>query len=295
MILALVLAATGVHVSNQGCKLKPDEVQRIAQLELGRGPDKTMEVVLRCDGATFEVQIDDPVTGKTLSRRFPQREVPSRAGERFAALAIAELAEASWSELLLPAPTTVAVASNVDRQSAEAAVKTLPTRRVRVLALVVGRGWPNAGVLQLGGAVRGHVTLVGPFGLSIDLGAESGRRRVSGGSMSADAIGGGAHATLRAEVGPFQLLGGLGVRAFGQRLVGLPDAPTEFEGRTVSAFLAGPSALAELSVALGRVDLSLTVEPGVLPRGLVGSSDGSAVGGVFGWWLTGSIGLGWRW
>ncbi len=293
-LVAVLTGATPVSVSMSGCAFVAEEVRRITELELIRGPPRPLPVTLSCDARSLMVTVDDPVTGKTLSRSFPKSEVPERGGERYAAIAISELVEASWSELLLPSPE-LAPAAKVTSEERSAAVETLPTRRVRLSAMANGRGYFNSGVVQWGGGVRAAVQLLGPFEVVADVLAESGRTTVTGGSVSADDVAGGLFAALRLELGRVGLLGALGGRIAGARLVGFPDDTATFEGRTVTGLLLGPAALGEVSVSLGAVVLSLAVESGVLLRGMEGRSDGSRVTGLWGGWLAGTFGIGWRW
>lgn len=291
MIAALwvVLAATPVTVSVEGCSFSGDEVRRLAELELRRGPTRALPVSLRCDERAVLVTVEDPVTRKTLARSFPREEVPSGAPERFAALAIAELVEASWSELLLPARPAV---SAEDRT---AAVEALPTRRVRLLAFGAVQSLPVTGLTQGGGGVRAHVQLAGALGLAVDLMAESGSRTATAGRVSVDALSGAALATARLDVGRFGLLGGLGARGFGTRLVGLPSDGATVEGRTLTSFLGGPCVLLEGSVAWGHLELSVAVEGGWLTSTLEARFDGATVAQVRGPWVQANAGLGWRW
>lgn len=293
LLLVALLTATPVMLTVADCPLSPGEVKRIAELELDRGPETALPVSLRCTANDLTVTVDDPVTGKTLARRFPLRSMPARGAERYAAVAIAELVQASWSELLLPAPEVPR--APLSPTETRAAVETLPVQRVRLSALGLVRGWPTAGLVQFGAGLRGHVTIVGPVGMSAELCGESGRRTVAGGSVSADALGAAVFATLQGRPGPVLLLFGLGARGFGARLVGLPDDPMAIEGRTVSAFLLGPAAIAEVSIAFGRFEVNATLDGGVLPRGLEGRTDGATVAGLWGGWLGGTLGVGWRW
>lgn len=292
-LVVLVAGATPVSVTMNGCAFSADEVRRLTELELIRGPARPLPVSLSCDERSLVVTVDDPVTGKTLSRAFPRAEVPTRGAERYAAIAISELVEASWSELLLPTPEVATPVVSSEERSA--AVEALPTRRLRLSALGSARGYFSSGVVQWGGGARVEVQLVGPLELAADVLVESGRARVTGGSVSADDVTAAVFAALRLELGRVGLLGGLGGRVAGARLIGFPDDPAAFEGRTVAGVIAGPGALAAVSVSVGAVVFTLAVEGGALLRGMEGRSDGTRVTGLWGGWLSGTVGIGWRW
>lgn len=292
--VSVLLAATPVSVWVDGCPLAGDEVKRLAELELYRGPERPLPVALRCDDVSMVVTVDDPVTKKTLTRTFPRAEMPPRGAERYAALAIAELVEASWSELLLPAPDVPVTPVGVSPEERTLAVETLPTRRVRLAAFGAVRGWAATGVTQWGGGLRVQVAIAGPFGAMADVLGASGVKRVPAGRVSADGVSTAVFATARLDEGRLGLALGLGGRLMGERLVGFPDDPAVYEGRTVSAIIGGPAACGEVSVAFGRLHLSATVEAGYVARQLDGRTDGVTVTGLAGTWLMGAVGLGWR-
>lgn len=291
--VSVLLAATPVSVWVDACPLAADEVKRLAELELSRGPARPLPVALRCDEVSMVVTVDDPVTKKTLTRTFPRAEMPPRGAERYAAIAIAELVEASWSELLLPAPEVPVTPAGVSSEERTLARETLPTRRVRLGAFGSARGYLSTGVVQWGGGLRVNVALIGPVGLMADVMGASGVTKVSGGRVSADGVATAAFVTATFEQGRIGLALGLGGRLMGERLVGFAD-DVSLEGRTVSAILGGPAACGEVSVAFGRFEVSALVEAGYLLRQLEGRVDGVAITGLSGAWLTGTLAVGWR-
>lgn len=289
-LLSLLLAATPVHVSNDACPLRVDEVQRLTQLELSKGPERTLPVILRCDERSLRVTIDDPITGKTLSRALPLDAAPPKGLERYTALAIAELVEASWSELLLPGPSISSPA--IDRASATQAVQTLPSLTVRLLATGHVRGYPSTELVQFGGGVRGHLAM-GHFGGALALNAEAGTRRTEFGLVSADGLGGALFFTFTFDAGPVHLLAGIGPRASAQRLVGVSNR-ADVEGKTISSFLVGSALLTEAALVFGHLEFSLSLEAGVLVNALMATANGTPVAGLRGPWLTAGLGVGWR-
>jgi hypothetical protein len=84
--------------------LDPAEVRRGVALELGAvlaGPEDTdtTQVGVSCKDSKVVLEVIDPISGKSLSRRVDLEVSPQAARSRLLALAIAELVTASWSEL----------------------------------------------------------------------------------------------------------------------------------------------------------------------------------------------------
>ncbi|MBL8917956.1 MAG: hypothetical protein JNJ54_03775 [Myxococcaceae bacterium] len=293
LLVAGLLLATPVEVVVTGCSLDAAKVRKLAELELHRGPDVPLPARLVCAAERFEVQVDDPLTNKTLVRALKTSDLIAAAPERFAALALVELAEASWSELLLPAPS-VAVA-HAPEAATRAAVEQLNRPRVRLGARGTARLFPQGPLALVGGGLVAHVRLVGPLGVLAEAGVETGSMRTSVGRISVDVLGAAGFVVAHVELGRVLLGGGAGFRAGAARLVGVPDDPGVREGRTLAATLGGPALLADAGLGLGPVDLSLQVEAGWAVWRLGGLSDGAALVSVGGLWLTASLGAGVRW
>jgi hypothetical protein len=286
----LLLAATPVEVSATGCAFAAEEVKRIASIELGRGPEAArVAAALSCEGDSLVVRVDDSVTQKVLERRLPLGALAPATRARYAALAIAELVEASWSELLLPVPP-----APVEPSLREAAVRALPSRRLRLGAVGTVRSFVTRGVLQGGAALRGEVGLAGVLGVAVEVGAAHGEVAVAHGRASADTLDGAAFVTAALEWEPVLLGVGLGARLGGARLVGVPDDPTRYVGGTLSSGLVGPAARLEGAVRFGWFELSLGAEAGVAMLRLQGSVLGQPATGLTGAWVTGMVGAGVR-
>jgi hypothetical protein len=294
LLFAAVLAATPVEVTVAGCSLDAARVRALAELELLRGPAEVRVVArLICTGPRFEVQVDDPLTNKVLVRSLKTSDLTTSAPERFAALALAELVEASWSELLLPTPTVGP--PPVTETSTRAVAQQLGRPRVRLGAVGGLRVLPGAALLLGGASGVAHVRLLGPLGLRVDVGAETGSVRTAVGRIVSTVVGAGGFVTAHAELGRLLLGGGAGVRAGAATLVGRPDVPTEVEGRTVSGALGGPAVLGEASLGLGPIDLSVLLEAGWAVWRLDARADGASVAAVGGPWVSAQLGAGVRW
>jgi hypothetical protein len=235
--------------------------------------------------------VEDPLTSKTLVRGLQVTDLTAAAPERFAALALVELVEASWSELLLPAPASVAVAP----ADTSAAVDVLGRPRVRLGAHGSVRLFTAPGLVMVGGGVHGQITLSGPFGVALDLGADHGETKADAGRVSADSLSAAAFAVAHLQLGHVLLGGGVGFRGGGSRLVGTPLDSTLVEGKTVSAVLAGPALLADVAVGLGRFEVCLTVESGWALWKLEGRADGRALTSLADLWVAAMLGVGVQW
>lgn len=294
-LLVLVLAASTVDVSNDGCPLNSDKVRRLSEIELQRGPsDVRVLARLECKGTRFQVIVEDPLTNKTLLRALQVKDLTTNAPERFAALALVELVEASWSELLLP-PTASNAPTVAAPEAKRAAVESLGRPRVRLGAHGSARVFTGTGLVMGGGGVHARVTLLGPFGIAVDLGAEHGETKTSAGLVVADSLSAAGFVVAHLQLGRVLLGGGPGFRGGGARLVGTPVDATLVEGRTLSAVLAGPALLGEAALGLGRVDLSFTVEGGWALWNLQGRVDGQALTALANLWLTATLGVGVQW
>jgi hypothetical protein len=292
-LLWLLLSATPVDVTVSGCLLDENKVRALAELELHRGPaDVRVVARLVCTQQRFEVQVDDPLTNKTLLRALKTRDLTASAPERFAALALVELVEASWSELLLPTPTVSA--APLTKTSTRAVEEQLGRPRVRLGVHGSARYFPGAALVLGGGALMAHVRLVGPLGLRLEGGAETGSLRTSFGRIEGDVLGAAGFVVAHLELGRWLLGGGAGFRCGAARLIGRPDDATVVEGRTLSAALGGPSVLGEVALGLGPVDVSFALEAGWAIWRLEARADGASVSSVGGPWVSALLGAGVR-
>ena len=106
LLLLLLMQATPLSVKVDGCELNAEKVRSLAELELHARPANVkLSAKLTCRDDTFDIEVDDPLTAKTLLRHLSVKDLTNKAAERFAALALTELVAASWSELLLDSRT----------------------------------------------------------------------------------------------------------------------------------------------------------------------------------------------
>jgi hypothetical protein len=70
--------------------------------------------------------------------------------------------------------------------------------------------------------------------------------------------------------------------------------PSQLEGRTLAAALAGPVVMGGFALPLGRLEVSVSLETGYAPWGLAGQKDGQTLVSLGGWWLSGLLGVGAR-
>src|SRR5262249_33713515 len=142
-----------------------------------------------CQGDTVVLRVDDPISGKSLSRDVDLAGAMPRARPRLVALALVELISASWSELDAPAVHAATVETHT------AAPISLPlgprdTPRLRLAVLAGGLDFvSNTDVLASGGVRLARDAAFGAFGSvgwAADAQAAHGSRRVSLGSVDVD-------------------------------------------------------------------------------------------------------------
>ena len=84
------------------------EVRRLLRIELAAElllpsepvPDTAPRAAVTCEEAQVRLQIEDPITGKSLGRRLALRTAAAATRARLLALALAELLLASWGRAL---------------------------------------------------------------------------------------------------------------------------------------------------------------------------------------------------
>jgi hypothetical protein len=238
------------------------------------------------------VRVDDPVTSKTLLRTLKESDLTASAPERFAALALVELAEASWSELLLPTPTATTPPPPPEVvTSAVAQLSDTP----RVPWLRIGLAGTLRGSSGLKGVLGGSglwvwARLAGPFSLWLDAGTRFGDSTTVDGTVRLLGGDGAGFALAHTTVGAFVLGGGAGFRGGGLSMSGVPTDRAATVGRSTSGVVAGPAVMGHALWSLGRFDLMLCLETGWAIWRLEGRSSGATVLSVGGPWLSGSLG-----
>lgn len=138
-----------ITVTAQACgALRVDEVARRLGLELRTVLDEIrdgppLQVSLRCDDTRLAITVVDPLTRKRIERDIPApADEPGR--ERIVALAVSQLFNASWLELLLPAtPPEIEPLPPAPPRSATTAARQVAIRSTtpaRTFELLFGAG-----------------------------------------------------------------------------------------------------------------------------------------------------------
>lgn len=261
--------------------------------------------------ATF-VEVDDPVTGKSSSRRVDLESTARVARSRLLALAIAELVSASWAELRLrrtsDAPLPDAVASVplqnlarrvVDRRldvpfappSPPGPIRRVSRARLFALGTLGGAGQPTH--LLGGGGFEGLVDLTPRLSLALGLDVLRGRIDASPGDVRESRLAWSGALLLRRPVRGWHLAGGLGARIGRGRLEGDGDV---LGARVLSAPFGGAFLVGETWCVLWRRLLVVfRAELGTVTLPIVGRAggvNGPVVGAIDGAWSSASIGLG---
>jgi hypothetical protein len=298
-----------------GCgAARPEEIRKIVSVELGAllvepttSSGDATRVMLLCTTGAGAVKVDDPVTGKALTRTVDLSEAAPNARARLLALAIVELIAASWTELETnPAPAVRAIEATASEQARQAALEAVRSRRVTphveepvpshfaLLGQGIALGFPS----QLGPLWGGGAKLVrfagDDVGLGVDVIAVHGSKSIAAGSIAADAFTLGTALYLQSAPGPVVVGSGLGLRAGVARLSGKPNDGSVAHGSAISGGWGGP--LLALRALIAPSDdwvLEVAGEAGytLLPvRGLVGGAPGTAFEAT---WLAATVSFGW--
>lgn len=250
--------------------------------------DDVTLVRVACTPPLTLLQVDDPLTRKTLLRKVDLSAFPATARARALALAAAELVAASWAEAAINPEPKVAPAGppppQVERDAVAArlvvpaiAPATTPgTTRKRHALSVAAAGKSVLGeVNQVGGMLRyaGDLTerRIG-LAVSLDVSAVQGRARVELGGVAASAVdvAGGLHGfSLLGDA--WRVRGGVGLRVGSARLEGVPSSVGATVADSVaSVFTAPHGALGVLFQTESALFLEGAVEGGVIMTGPVG-------------------------
>ncbi len=259
-------------------------------------------VACTADGGLL-LRVDDPLTGKQLTRTFALASAPDDAQPRLVALALAELIYAAWSELALePGPLAVTPRSE-DRQAVEAAARVVrqklaepdPRLDVRLAAIGSLRRYQGGSTPLLGGGLRIGAEHGTWLGWNVDVLLERATAAANGGEVTCTAFSGSAWLTARLPWSFVDLHAGLGLRGGVGWLSGRPADETATEGGSVASAFFGPAGEAGLTVKLpARLLLDVRVEGGWVARPVSGTVDGAAAEAIRGAWVAGLLGVGWR-
>lgn len=299
VLTALVLGA--IEISSVDCSvLDVAEVERIAQVELSSAPPTPTPIraTVRCDGASAELTVEDPVTNKTLGRKVSLMKVTPRAQPRVLALAIAELVSASWSELLLT-PREETEAPKVPPEVRAQALSVLPPEQPRGVLRVEGVGavrWlPASSAVQWGAGARVVWIPVKRWGLWAEVTGEHGEVTRAAGRLTAQTIGAAAAPVIHLEATSWlELMAGVGARFGVGRIIGTPLDETATRGATLAGGWGGPAAVAGAGVIIGPLVIGVGLEGGVALLQLSGTVDGARGLGLDAPWASVSVSVGWR-
>jgi hypothetical protein len=266
-----------IAISVVGCPTSAgEEVPRIAAIELHAmlGHDDTPYATIvhvECAGALATVHIADPLTSKSLDRSVSLAGLDSSALPRTLALAVAELASASWAELETnPNPTVPPLPPRAPAAKGEAAKRVIERLPITIEAVGSARVFVESGDLGMGGGIRVRPWVTHGAALRFELDALHADGSRTPGYVDIDtaslAAAGGIGATSR----NLRLVGTLGLRAGLTRIAGTASSPNGV-GHVLSGGWIGP----ELAV-----DLELF--PGARVHPVISQTIGWAVLGVDG-------------
>jgi hypothetical protein len=193
----------GAEVVIAGCTgLSSREIARLVTLEVGAlaAGQRTipgLAVSLSCGEAQISINVDDPVTGKSLQRQIPAPAQGTPGAERMIALATAQLLRVSWMELLMatpplaetraPAPDPEVVAAAKDVAQKALAPEIVRAAEPNEISLALGAQWrdltsafPLAQV-----AVRFAHPLSARWNLCLQVAGEAGRAYRQEGAVNA--------------------------------------------------------------------------------------------------------------
>ena len=300
-----------VHLELDCPQLKTLNVERVLEAELGaelvRWDSAGVTVVrVTCDDLVAQVRVQDPVTRKTVKRGLNLETVPERSRDRLVALATAELVIASWSEIEVigdssveptgaPAPPEiVAAARGVVREEMDDIPSSHPRRTSvvrhgrtvderslhRVVPMVSVRGFPtHSGVLG-GGGIRYGAELHSVISWAVDFLLEGGE--IDGVDFVTSTVAGQLAFSHQGRYGAARA--GAGLR------MGVVSTLGE---QSSAAPWGWPMLVGSVNLYVTQhVTLEVGGEGGYAT--LAGRSAGGHIG-ISGFWLSGQLGLGWRW
>jgi hypothetical protein len=262
------------------------------------------EVNVSCEGQHVWLRVEDPITGKSLTRVVDLSSDPVSARARLVALAVAELVVASWTELATnPTPQVPPAGPRPSEHAVAAARKVVNTRlpkqmapqteKMRLLAVASRRSFFSEPTVLWGGGVRVGRDEFPLAGWSLDLVAEHGETDVSLGRVAMDTftLGGGLYLYRRWAWATFQA--GFGIRVGMARLSGKSDAAIEAETASGIAPWGWPTATAGLRIEpYGPLIIQAAGETGYVVLPMSGSIDGRREYTVDGLWLGAQLGVG---
>lgn len=303
-----------IQLELQECVPVPElEVRQVVAIELGAllvegtAPSAGVtRVEVLCVDAQIWLQVDDPLTGKSLLRRIDFLSVDPRARARLLGLAIAELVNASWTELLLyPQPAAPAGAPEVPPDVRRAALSVV--ERASGLSARPpedGRGPRLVGIAMVTGVLKNRVLLAGGglrlawshgrhLGWSSDLVAQHAQVTTPLGDVAIDTVHTGAALLFDWRWSRIALHLGGGLRGGVALLRGQPLTASAARGGTVLGPFGGPTGAVGASLKLRRrLVIEVLIEGGYAAFFVLGRVSGSPAVGIEGPFLGMQAGLG---
>jgi hypothetical protein len=269
----------------------------------GSPPRTSATTVVRvtCDGLRAAIDIVDPLTGKTVTRVVDLNAAAPVARAHLLALAIVELLSASWLELeTVPrtgAPPVAAVSAPEARAEALELVRARPvaalSRRLMLTFAALVPVGSDAGPRLWGGGLAAAGDAAHRLGWMADLSIAHGSRDRSLGVVTVETVSGLLAVFGHASRSRVTLRGGVGARAGGAWLSGMPADPDTAVGGAVRGLWWGPVLLADGNVVLGRrVVVGLTLEAGRTISPVTARVQGENPVVIGGTWLRGALGVG---
>jgi hypothetical protein len=297
-----------VSLSVDACaEVDAAEVRRLFTLELGTSvpdaietdDDAAIRVDVTCDGALVQLRVEDPLTGKSLSRRI---SLGDKGRERLLALAVMELLVASWIEL---EATPVPEVEPADRRSAVGArtsARRIATRRLpppaprwRTTTSVVGALVASSPGMHGGAGLRIVFDAPNGFGWAADLIAESTSETLDQGTVNVSTLAAGLSVHAHRDWRALRMRGAAGARVGAATLSGDPSGPGVV-GSSVTGLEGGPFGRATLGVEPVRhLSFGLSAELGYHLFSVSGFVDGAEQTSVEGAWLAAQLSAGWVW
>jgi len=301
-----------VQVDIDACTgASPEEARRLLRIELGAllvDDAPSGEIVTRatvsCAAHMVRLRVDDPITGKSLTREVELDESDVASRSRLIALAVAELVDASWTELESnPRPEVPPAGARPPPAAVEAARKVVQHRRprqvdedlgvTRMVVVVSRRAFFSESTAQWGGGMRLGRDQFTHVGWTADVLAEHGETEVSLGKVALDTLtlGGSLYLFRRWSRVTFQLGAGLGLGA--ARLSGTPYASQYARAGSGVAPWGWPTAIAAIRLRpIGPLVVEASGELGYVVLPMNGNVAGRAEVTISGPWVGAQLGLG---
>lgn len=304
-----------IHLALHPCvPVEEAAVRQVLALELGAlltegdaPASGVTQVTVDCADAQIWLRVDDPVTGKSLLRRIYLLTVNPGVRARLLGLAIAELVNASWTELLAnPKPVVPAADPIASPEIRRAALSVVKRNAAGMMQRPAAPGWGPSlfGVIMLSGFFASRTLLTGGgvrlgwshrrhFGWAVDLIAQHGSSATPLGDVALDAVSSGASLFFDHHGSRLGLRLGGGFRGGLLVLSGRPKDPTEVQGNSVPAGWGGPTLSISTSVKLPkRVLLQANLEGGYVSFPVLARVAWSSTVGLDGLWLGAQAGIG---